>query len=164
MLVATAVVLTAANAFAQAKTNFAGTWVREAPAGGGGGAAGGGGGNRGGGGGGGGFGTEPTITQTASAITIKWMGGGQQPTEQVRTYNLTGESKNKAMGRGGETEEVTKASWDGAKLVLVTALANGERKQVLSIEGGNLVVEQTQPGRGEGAAPATTKITYKKKA
>jgi hypothetical protein len=168
MLVATAVVLTAANAFAQGKTNFAGTWVREAPAGGGGGGAAGGGGGGGGrgGGGGGGFGMEPTITQTPTAITIKWMGGGQQPTEQVRTYNLTGDSKNKVMGRGGETEEVTKASWDGAKLVLTTAITTqagaAERKQVLSIEGGNLVVEQTQPGR-EGA-PATTKIVYKKKA
>jgi hypothetical protein len=158
MLCATAMVLAAAaNAFAQAKTSFAGTWVREMPA-----DPAGGGGGRGGGRGGGAWGMEPTITQTATAITIKWMGGGQNPTEQTRTYNLTGESRNKVMGRGGEQEEVTKAAWDGAKLVLTTALANGERKQVLSIEGGNLVIEQTQPGRG-GGEPTTTKIVYKKK-
>jgi hypothetical protein len=157
MMCATAMVLTAAaTAFAQAKPNFAGTWVREMPAD----PAGGGGGGRGGGGRGGGFGMEPTITQTATSITIKWMGGGQNPVEQVRTYNLTGESKNKVMGRGGETEQVTVSTWEGNKLVLTT----GQTKQVLSIEGGNLVIEQTSPGRGEGAAPMTTKITYKKKA
>lgn len=160
MLVATAVVLSAAaNAFAQAKTNFAGTWVREAPAGGGGGAAGGGGGGRGGGGGG--WGMEPTITQTATAITIKWMGGGQNPTEQTRTYNLTGESKNMVtMGRGEPTEQVTTATWEGAKLVLTT----GPVKEVVSLEGGNLVIERTGPGRGGDPTPVTTKITYKKKA
>lgn len=153
MLVAAAVVLTAANAYAQGKANFAGTWVREQPAD----PAGGGGGGRGGGRGG--FGQEATITQTPTAITIKWMGGGQNPVEQTRTYNLTGESKNKVMGRGGEaTEQVTTSTWEGNKLVLTT----GQNVQKLSIEGGNLVIEQTGPGR-EGT-PTTSKVVYKKKA
>jgi hypothetical protein len=159
MMCATAVaVLVASNAYAQAKPNFAGTWVREMPAGD---PAGGGGGGRGGGGRGGGWGMEPTITQTATAITIKWMGGGNAPTEQTRTYNLTGQSKNMVtMGRGEPTEQVTTATWEGSKLVLTT----GPVKEVISIEGGNLVIERTAPGRGEGAAPTTAKIVYKKKA
>jgi hypothetical protein len=38
-------------------------------------------------------------------------------------------------------------------------MANGERKQVLSLKDGNLVVTTTQPGEG---GPQTTTATYKK--
>ena len=66
------------------------------------------------------------------------------------------------MGRGGEaTDQVSKATWDGAKLVITTTTPNGDVKRVLSLEGGNLVIETTTPGR-EGGAPTTTKVIYKK--
>ena len=79
------------------------------------------------------------------------------------TFKLDGtESKNSMMGRGGApTEQVSKAAWTGDKLTIVTTTPNGEQKRVLGIEGGNLVIEQTTPGR-EGGAPTTAKIVYKK--
>ena len=155
-----AVLLWTASTFGQAKTNFAGKWTREAPAAGAPGAGGGGGGGGRGGGGGGGFcGAECTITQTATELTLEYMGGGQQPAAMKQVYKLDGtESKN--PGRGG-ADVVSKAAWDGAKLVITTTTQNGEQKRVLSLEGGNLVVEATNPGR-EGGAPTTAKITFKK--
>ena len=88
---------------AQTKTDFSGTWTLDAaksdppPQG------------RGGGGGGGRGAAGPVeIKQTAAEITI-----GQA------TYRLDGsESKNEVMGRGGAQTVVSKAHWDGAKLVI----------------------------------------------
>ncbi len=166
LVTATALVLVAAVGLsAQARPDFSGKWVMDpaaapaAPAGGGGGGRGGG----RGGGGGAGFGPEFTATQNASTLTISRMQGDQTITA---TYNLDGsESKNTVAGRGGQQEQVSKATWDGNKLVIVTTLDLGgnavEQRRVLSIEGGNLVVEQTAPGRG-GGEPTTTKLVYKK--
>lgn len=161
LLSVAAVVLWTVGAYAQAKPDFSGKWVREAPAGGA--AAGGGGGGGGRGGGGGGFGMENTITQNAKTLTIEYMGGGQNPAPIKLVYNLDGSpSTNKVMGRGGEaTDQVSKATWDGAKISITTAGPNGEIKRVISMEGANMVVETTAPGR-EGGAPTTTKAVYKK--
>ena len=154
----------AASLAAQAKPDFSGKWTMDpasAPAPGGGGGGGGRGGGRGGGGGG--FGQEFTATQNAKTLTITRMQGDQTVTT---TYNLDGsESKNTVQGRGGAQEQVSKATWDGAKLVITTQLNFGgnavEQKQTLSMEGGNLVVERSQPGR-DGGAPTVTKLVYKK--
>ena len=152
-----AVLMWSVGVFAQAKPSFAGKWVREAPA-----ApatppaGGGGGGGRQGGGGGGGFGMENTITQDATTLTVDYM-QGQNPAKLV--FKLDGtESKN--PGRGG-AEQVSKAVWEGQKLVITTTTPNGDSKRVLSLEGGNLVIETTNPGR-EGGAPTTSKVVYKK--
>lgn len=159
---AAAVVLMAATMFAQAKTNFAGKWTMDAPAGapaGGGapGAGGPGGGGRGFGGGGG-WGMANTITQDATTLTVEYT-QGQNPVKLV--YKLDGsESKNMVMARGGQTEQVAKATWDGAKLKIVTTTANGEQTRVVSLDAGKLVIETTQNGRD--GAPATTKVTYSK--
>ena len=155
LLGAAAVVLWATSAFAQAKPSFAGTWVREAPAGGGGGG--------GGRGGGGGWGMEPTITQDATTLTVKWSQAGRDggaPTENTRTYKLDGSESKNAAGRGGE--QISKAAWEGNKLVIKTATQAGESTMAVSLEGGNLVIESTFPGR-EGGAPTTAKTVYKKK-
>jgi hypothetical protein len=167
MLVAAAVVLTASNAYAQAKTNFAGTWVREAPAGGGAAAGGGGGGGgRGGGGGGGVFtcGGECTITQDAKALTVTTE---NQQGKQQRTIMLDGtDTKFEMPGRqgGAATPVVAKAKWDGAKLVITRSVDNPQgtpvtATQTLSIDAGKLTVV-TNSGR-EGATPMTA--TYTKK-
>lgn len=147
MLSAAALVVMTAGLMAQA-TNFAGKWTRvEDPA-----AAQGGGGR----GGRGGFGQEVTITQDAKAITLEYMGGGQQPTAMKRVYNLDGtDSKNTMSFAGNTTEVVSKAKWDGGKLVITTAGQNGETTQTLSLTGGNLVVESAG-GRGPSS------VTYKK--
>ena len=166
MMSAAAVVLTTTMAFAQAKPNFAGTWTRAdapgaaAPAGGQGGGR--------GGGGRGGFGMEVAITQDANTITMKWMQGGGQgtPTEQTRTYKLDGtESKNSVMGRGGQpADQVSKAAWEGSKLVISTTTQAGETKQTLSMTGADLTVEQSGGQGRDGAPNPTTTVTYKKKA
>ena len=84
----------------------------------------------------------------------------------VAVYKLDGsESKNMVAGRGGQQEQVSKAAWEGSKLSITTTLNFGgnaiEQKRLLSLEGGNLVIEQTAPGR-DGGAPTTTKLVYKK--
>ena len=166
-VLATAVALIFAVAMglsAQAKPDFSGKWVMDPasapapPAGGGGG-----GGGRGGGGGGAGFGQEFTAKQDAKMLTITRMQGDQTVTA---TYNLDGsESKNMVAGRGGQQEQVSKAVWEGSKLTITTTINAGgtpaEQKRVLAMEGGNLVIEQTNPGRG-GGAPTTAKVVYKK--
>ena len=157
---AAAIVMMTVTAFAQAKPSFAGKWTREAPAGAAAGAPAGGGGGRGGGRGGG-FGQEVTITQDANTIKMEWMQGQNT---QTREYKLDGsDSVNQVMmGRGGEpAPQTSKAMWEGNNLVITTTTQFGETKQVISMQGADLVVEQTAPGRG-GGEPTTTKIVYKK--
>jgi hypothetical protein len=157
---AAAVVMMTIGVFAQARPNFAGKWAMQPPAEGAPAAGGGGGGGRGGFGRGG-FGQEVTITQDASTITMEYMQG--RGGMQKRTYKLDGsESVNQVMGRGGEmAPQTSKAMWEGNKLSITTTTQFGETKQVLSMEGADLVVEQTAPGRG-GGDPVTTKMVYKK--
>jgi hypothetical protein len=165
MFVATLALVFAAavSMYAQARPDFSGKWVMDPasapapPAGGGGG----GGGGRGGGGGGGGlgFGPEFTAKQDAKMLMITRTQGDQTVTAM---YNLDGsESKNTVAGRGGQQEQVSKAVWEGGKLTITTTVNAGEQKRVLAMEGGNLVIEQTNPGRG-GGAPTTAKVVYKK--
>ena len=155
----------AASLAAQAKPDFSGKWVMDPasapapPADGGGG----GGGGRGGGRGGGGFGNEFMIAQNAKTLTITRMQGDQTVTT---VYNLDGsESKNTVQGRGGAQEQLSKATWDGAKLVVTTQINAGgntiEQKRVFAMEGGNLTIETTQPGR-DGGPGTPTKLVYKK--
>ena len=149
MAIAAAFALFTANAFAQAKPDFAGKWTREAPAagaaaGGGGGARGGG---RGGGGGGGGFncGMACTITVTGNVLKVERMQG---ETTVTSSFTLDGtDSKNMMPGRqGGEpTAIVSKAKWDGNKVVIATERTTQDgakvtSTQTLSIEGGKLTV------------------------
>src|SRR5688572_30695921 len=154
----------AASLAAQAKPDFSGKWVMDpasapAPP-----PDGGGGGGRGGGrGGGGGFGQEFMAKQDAKTLTISRMQGDQTVTT---VYNLDGtESKNTVQGRGGATEQVSKATWDGAKLVVTTQINAGgntiEQKRVFAMEGGNLTIETTAPGR-DGGPGTPTKLVYKK--
>jgi len=157
-----------ASLAAQAQPDFSGKWTLDpasapappagAPAGGGGG-----GGGRGGGRGGGGFGNEFTIAQNAKTLTLTRMQGDQTVTT---VFNLDGsESKNTVQGRGGATEQVSKAVWDGAKLVVTTTINAGgnniEQKRVFAMEGGNLTIETTQPGR-DGGPGTPAKLVYKK--
>ena len=151
MLLAAALALIAANASAVARPNFAGTWVRETPQSAAPGLV--------------GWGWDPTITQTATTITVKWLAGRDNLRRNVyfsRSYNLTGESRNPVIGRGGvPTQEliVTVSTWQGEKLVLTT----GQVKEVIWIENGQLVFERTISGTGGKTTPTTTKIVYKRK-
>jgi hypothetical protein len=162
------VVSMATGAFAQGKPDFSGKWTMDpasapapAPAAGAGGGGGRGGGGRGGGGAG--FGPEFTAKQDANTLTISRT---QNDQEVTASYKLDGsESKNTVAGRGGAQEQVSKAMWMGNKLMITTTLNFGgnniEQTRTLALEGGNLVVEQSQPGR-DGGAPQTQKLVYKK--
>jgi hypothetical protein len=161
-----AVAFMASSALAQ-KTNANGTWqivVDSAAAAQQQAAAGGGGmGGRGGRGGGGGFGQTFTATQDASKLTITRTMGQN---DVVSTYNLDGsDSKNMVQGRGGATEVVSHAKWDGDKIVISTTRdMNGmsmTTTQTLSSDAaGNLWVETSRPG--QGGAMMTSKVEYKK--
>jgi hypothetical protein len=159
-----AMVVTAVSVFAQAKPNFAGTWVREMPAGGAPAGGAGGGGGRGGGGGGGNWGTEPTIVQTATELTVTYMGGGQAPAPVTLKFKLDGtDSVNQVMGRGGEAApQTSKATWAADKLVIKTTLPNGERTMTVSLAAGKLTIDSVAPGR-DGGAGTPTQAVYTKK-
>jgi hypothetical protein len=151
-----AVAALAFSATVLAQANFAGKWTMDPasapdPAAGG-----------GRGGGRGMLGQEVTITQDAKTITLEYMGGGQNPAPVKLVYMLDGsESKNTVMGRGGQMEQVSKATWSGQSLVVTTAMGAGEMKRTLSLQGGNLVVETSAPGR-DGGPGMNSKVTYKK--
>ena len=153
---ALSVVFAASIAQAQDKPNFAGSWTlvvdpNAAPP-------------TGRGGGGGGLGQAATLTQDAKTLTITRT---TQNGEVKTVFNLDGsESKNMMQGRGGQTEQVSKAVWEGSKLVVTTSFTMGEaavtRTQNFSLDAsGQLVVSTTAPGRG-GGEPVTTVQTYKK--
>jgi len=151
---ALSLVLAAPLARAQ-QPNFAGTWTLvpdpNAPTG-------------GRGGGGGGLGQGGTIAQDAKTLTITRT---TQNGEIKVVYNLDGsESKNMMQGRGGQVEQVSKAAWDGSKLVITTNFMMGENAVTSTASysldaSGQLVVSTTAPGRG-GGEPTTTVRTYKK--
>ena len=152
---AAALILGATNVSAQGKS-FAGTWTvvadpaAAAPAP--------------GRGGGRGLGQGATIAQDAKTLTVTRT---TQNGEIKQVYNLDGsDSKNTLTMGGNSVEQVSKAKWDGDKLVITTTMNfNGnasESTMVLQLDAsGQLVVESTGAGRG-GGPPTTTKMTYKK--
>ena len=151
-VIAAAVLSIATMAFAQ-KPDFSGTWtidpasVPAPPAGGGGGPV--------------RMAPGPmVVTQTADTLTVERVAG---ESKIVSTYKLNGtESVNKrTMGQMGEVEIKSKAKFDGARLT-ITTLQPGrdggaplELIETWSLDGGNLVIESTNP-RG------TQKRVYKK--
>lgn len=148
---------------AQAKPDFSGKWVMDPPPAAGN-AAGGRAGGRGAGGGGAagfqpGYGPEFTVKQDATALVITR--GGQTGTV---TFKLDGtESKNMVTRDGQQQEQIANAIWEGNTLAIVTQVNfqgnTAEQRRVLSLEGGNLVIEQTNPGRNGGPP---IKVVYKK--
>lgn len=149
---ALSLVFAASIAQAQDKPNFSGSWTlvvdpNAAPTG----------------GRGGGLGQAATVTQDAKTLTVTRT---TQNGEVKLVYNLDGsESKNMVQGRGGQTEQVSKAAWDGNKLVISTNLMMGEnavtRTQTFALDAsGQLTVTTSGPGRG-GEVMTTTQ-TYKK--
>ena len=164
---AAAVVLFAAGLQAQGKPNFTGKWTIDpasAPQGGGGG----GGGGRGGRGGGGGWGQTFTLTQDATTLKVERMQGEATVTE---TYKLDGsDSKNSMPGRqgGAPTEVVSKAAWDGDKIVITSSRTVNMQgtemkidvKRVISMAGADLQIDTTTTGMGD--TPMTATVKYKK--
>lgn len=138
-------------ASAQAKTDLSGTWTFDeaksdpAPARAGGG--GGGGGGRGGGRMGGAPATAMTIKQTASDLSIdRTTAQGNQ----TAVYKLDGTESTNTIGMG---PAASKASWDGAKLVIATTQTiqgrggnevTVESKELYTRDGNTLTIETTR--------------------
>jgi len=144
-LSAAAVVLMAAGAAAQEKPSFAGEWKMVPP-----------------GGGQAEPGVDLTVTQNATVMTVEYT-RGPAPAPAKLTYKLDGSvSRNTLAGRGGgaPTEQVSKAMWAGNTMVVTTTTGAGEEKRTFSMEGGDLVVETSVPGRI--GSPNVTKVTYKR--
>ncbi|MEO5815029.1 MAG: hypothetical protein ABIT20_07085 [Gemmatimonadaceae bacterium] len=151
---AVALIVGATNASAQGK-NFAGTWTvvvdpAAAPAP--------------GRGGGRGLGQGGTIAQDAKTLTVPRT---TQNGEMKSVYNLDGaDSKNTLTMGGNAVEQLSKAKWDGDKLIVTTTMNfNGnasESTMAMWLDAsGMLVVESTGAGRG-GGPPTTTRMMYKK--
>ena len=152
-----------ALSFAQAKADFSGTWTfdetKSDPAG----APGGGrpGGGAGGGGRGGGTPSKLVIKQTAGELTVEsTLPNGAQ----TAVYKLDG---SESVNKTGMGEAKTKASWEGANLVLTGKQAlstpQGEfeidSKEVYSVSGNVLTVTTTRTTpRGEN----TRKLVFNK--
>ena len=122
-----AVVLMVAALGAQAKPSFAGEWKVVADQG------------------LGEPGIDLTITQSATAMTVEYRGGGQAAAPVKLTYKLDGSvSKNMMAGGRAPTEQVSQAMWAANKLVVTTTTGAGEEKRTFSMEGGNLVAETSR--------------------
>ena len=164
-----ALVALPATGWAQAKTNFSGSWTfdqakSDPPAMQG--RRGGGGGGRGGGGG---VPTSLTISQTPAEITIERAMGPAGTTSAV--YKLDGSESTNALGDVFLSR--SKVSWDGPNLVITTVKSQGQGpngmmsedlKEVYSLDGGVLTVVATAhntPSTPNG--DRTRKLVYNKK-
>jgi hypothetical protein len=110
------------------------------------------------------LGPGATIVQDENTLTLTRT---TQMGEIRSVYNLDGsDSKNTLTMGGNSIEQISKAKWDGNKLVIVTtsSFQGTSFESTVAMElnsSGQLVVQATQPGFG-GAAPTTTTLTYKK--
>jgi hypothetical protein len=122
-----------------------------------------------------GWGTDLTVTQNAATITIEYAQfarGDMQPPARF-VYRLDGaESRNIInMGRGPQ-EQISKAAWDGSRLVITTShqftagpggkAMTSEVRQVLSLESPAVLVVETTRSAVMGGQPSTTTTPYKK--
>jgi hypothetical protein len=167
---AAALLFTIASAVAAQPPNFAGRWVLapDAPAT----------THRGGrpapGSQGAGWGSDLTVTQDATSLTIEYArfarGDMQPPTKLV--YLLDGsESRNPINVGRGPQEQISRAKWDGARLIITTQhrfmpspgqMMTSETTHVLSLESpASLVVETTRAGV-MGGPSSTARTIYRK--
>jgi hypothetical protein len=162
--------MVAVGATAQSKPDFSGRWTIAPPPG-----------SESGRGGaraddmGSGWGSTITLSQSASALTVEWAYYSRSDLQPplVFVYPLDGSEKTNTlmMGRGFE-KQVSRTSWDGAKLVITTTqdfpnLVAGQTvksvmTRTLTLESPtSLVVETTRNGV-LGAKASTTRTVYTK--
>jgi len=142
-----AFVLLVTGAAAQEKPSFAGTWKLVGDA------------------------ADPfmapqlTVAQDAKTLTVT---ASTQMGEIKTPYSLDGTETRAPMDFNGTAfDRVTKAAWNGSKLLLtVKSEFNGqsfESKSTWSLNtDGTLLVETTRPDFQGGGGPVTSKATYKK--
>jgi hypothetical protein len=123
-----------------------------------------------------GWGSEITITQDATTLTVVYTyfhPRDMQPPFTF-TYPLNGTTARHIVNMGrGPQEQLSKALWRGATIMIATThrFANpadgrpmtADMSQVLSLESPEtLVIETTRPGVA-GGAPSTTRTVYRKR-
>lgn len=141
-----AAVLMTTGVFAQARPSMAGDWMAIGPDG------------------RGDPGATMTIAQSATTMTLEYVGCDQRAATGKLTYTLDGSvSRNRTVGAGGgaPTDHVSRATWVGNRVVVTTTTASGDEKRTFSLEGDDLVVETSAPGRN-GGAPNVARVTYTK--
>ena len=156
---------------APTRPDFSGRWAAPEPAGPGGGQ----GGQGGRGDMGSGWGTPLTITQDATRLTVEYAffarGDMQPPLKFV--YALDGtETRNAVMMGRGTQPQVSKTSWDGAKLVISTIHTftdpgtgkpgTIEVKQILSLDSQAALTVETIRAGVLGGPSTSTKTAYRK--
>ena len=133
------VLFTASSAFAQARPDFSGTWTLDpasAPAA---------------------LNPPPqlTITQDDHTLTMSWTQVGTT----TETLHLDGSESKTRMG------SVQKATWEANRIVVVIRQNLGgneiEQRRVLSMDGGNLVIELARPDV-PGGDPTVVRVVYKR--
>ena len=109
--------------------------------------------------------TQIVVAQDATLLTVTTT---SQIGEFKTTYKLDGTEGRSPLDFNGQTiDRMTKATWNGNKLTLVTSSEMGgqvfEFKSVVSLSAdGAMVIESTFPDFQGGGAPITAKATYKK--
>jgi hypothetical protein len=121
-----------------------------------------------------GWGSDISIAQDATTLTIEFAtygrGDMQPPTKLV--YRLDGSQTTNTTNVGrGPQDQVSTAAWDGNKLTLTIvrsfAAASGEKPtsvrttQTLALDSGTLIVETTH-GAALGGRSTTSRSLYKK--
>jgi hypothetical protein len=85
-----------------------------------------------------------TVTQTADTLIAEEPGGPRSPSPVRMVYKLDGSEHTQTVSRN---EIVTKAVWDGAKLVTTITSANANWKDTWAIENGQLSITTSIPDR-----------------
>ncbi len=131
-----------------------------------------------------GWGADITVKQDATTLTVEYAQfarGDMQP-PMTFVYLLNGSESRHTINVGrGPQEQVSRASWDGNKLVITTThtfvapqrlrpasplravrTMTSETTRVLSLESPVSLVVETTRSAVMGGQPSTTKTTYKK--
>jgi hypothetical protein len=122
-----------------------------------------------------GWGSDITVTQDATTLTIEYAQFGRydmQPPQKLVYLPNGSESTNTVnMGRGPQ-EMVSRAAWDGNRLVITTRYTftvardakpmTSDITQVLSLAAPASLVVETTRGAVMGGQPSTTKTIYRK--
>jgi hypothetical protein len=85
-----------------------------------------------------------TVTQTADTLTAEEPGGPRSPSPVRMVYKLDGSEYKQTVSRN---EIVTRASWDGAKLVTTISSPNANWKDTWALDGDQLTITTAIPDR-----------------
>jgi hypothetical protein len=168
---AAAIALLAATATPQGRPDFSGKWILapEPPSAAQGGA------RATTGGMGTGWGSDITVTQDAASLSVEYPQYGRydmQPPAKL-VYALNGsESRNTINAGRGPQELISKAAWEGNRLVITTTYRfaasksneplTGQTTHALALESPGVLVVETTRGAVMGGEASVTRSVYKK--